>query len=87
MKMKLLTCALLLAIAAGSSGYFLRGLREDSVPILTTQRIAKLEYFLSEKSFSEVENARAVLQALSDRFLMEARVKRLADYIESIQEK
>jgi hypothetical protein len=65
------------AVAVAGLGYPLVAGRWKSPLILARQR-AQLEYFFCPRSFSEVENARTLLEALSKRSLTELRERRYA---------
>lgn len=73
-----LAALLVLALTVGGSGYFLRGLREHEVLALPTS-LPELDLFINEQSFSEVENAKALLEALSKRYVTEVRIRRHLD--------
>ncbi|MBI4661911.1 MAG: hypothetical protein HY735_24075 [Verrucomicrobia bacterium] len=76
MKTKLVICLILLTLAAGGTGYSLRSVRQSTANFMADCQIPGLEYFLTPQTFSEVENAKALLEALSAQFLSESRSKR-----------
>jgi hypothetical protein len=63
---------LALALAAG---YGLRSLQQGRDLTLALQHIPPVEYYVSRESFSEVEQTKANLDALSCRFLTDWRVR------------
>ena len=85
MKTLQLAIAMLLVLTAGGSGYFLRGLHDNPLTMLPTS-LPELDFFISEQSFSEVANAKALLQALSERYISEVRVLRYLDGTQSSSE-
>lgn len=64
---------LLLAVAAGSVGYYLHAFRENSTTSLSVQRVAALDYYVSWESFSEVDEAKALLQAAATQIIQDLR--------------
>jgi hypothetical protein len=64
---------LLLAALAGVSGYYVRAFREQVVTKLYPGAMPGLEYFVRGQSFSELEEAKTLLQASADRFAKEMR--------------
>ncbi len=73
---KLVWVALLFgcAVLAGGSGYLFGRLSPGSLSALTVQQMPPFEVYLSEHSFSEIENAKDKLQALCTEFLTAVRV-------------
>lgn len=59
--------------AAGVAGYGTRALYDPPVYNLKETQTAGLDYFFSPRSFSEVENAKAMLEAVCTRFTTEIR--------------
>jgi hypothetical protein len=72
--MKLKRVALLFLVSAftGWAGYYLGVMREPSATHLRGGAMVPLDYLASAKSFSEVEHARAVLEALATRYMESA---------------
>jgi hypothetical protein len=64
----------LVAIAIGCAGYFLGAIRDRPIHMLSADSAVPLEYYTSAKSFSEIENTRAVLEGLALRYVEQARV-------------
>lgn len=75
-KLRNIALHLTVAIAAASAGYYLNALRPEMTQILKTDKNLSLDYYYTTQSFSEVENAKAQLQALSTQFLLESRGRR-----------
>jgi hypothetical protein len=71
-----LVFAALLALTTGGAGYFIGGQRE--AVFLAKDAIPSLDCFTTQNSFSEIENSKAGLEALSARFRMEVQARRLA---------
>lgn len=70
MNFRQLASLILVAAAAGSGGYFLRSLQTDS-----PSGMSPVENYLCPQSFSEVENTKALLDALAKRYLCEVFVQ------------
>src|SRR5262245_40392851 len=62
--------------AAGLVGYVLGALRQDEQSMMPAGRAPGLEYFFQPRSFSEIENAKALLEAVASQFLSEIRIQR-----------
>ena len=75
MKSQMMFRALVLLAALGSVGAVLRGLAPHGTEASPACDIPRLEYFASAQSFSEVEQARTQLQALSRRHLYVLQVR------------
>ena len=69
---------LLIALVAAVAGYALRSARLDSVGYSAAGQVPVFDYFLKVRSFSEVESARAVLEALASRELYALQLERAA---------
>ncbi|HAB14906.1 MAG TPA: hypothetical protein DCE44_00500 [Verrucomicrobiales bacterium] len=82
---RLASLAASLAVAAGV-GYRWRDLQEKSATALGVAEIAPLESFVGIQSFSEIQNTRAELQGLAQRFRTEARMKYLASLSTSLSQ-
>jgi len=65
--------AIVLAFAAGGFGYYLHAFRENSISSLSGRSIAALDYYVSWESFSEVDEAKALLQASAVQIIQEMR--------------
>ena len=65
--------ALLLAFMAGGFGYYLRAFAERTVSTLATQEIPAVGYFVSTQSFSEIAEAKALLEASAQQIIQELR--------------
>jgi hypothetical protein len=65
-------------LIAGAGGYCLQALHDRPVSALTGSKTAGVDYFLTARSFSEVDNARAFMEALAVRSLQELRTRRIA---------
>jgi hypothetical protein len=72
-----LTISALLAVLALSAVtlYFMRALRQDAWPQMGVSRVIPLDYFLETKSFSEIENTKALLEALAAHSISEMRTR------------
>jgi hypothetical protein len=75
-KLRSIALYLIVAIGAASAGYYLNALRPDMTQILKTDKNLSLDYYYTAQSFSEVENTKAQLQALSTQYLLESRGRR-----------
>src|SRR5689334_17311887 len=74
-KLSLSLGLLLVGLVVGTNfGYHL--VNTEKFPVST---VHNLDYFVSDESFSEVHNAKAVLAGLSRRFLTELRIKGWVD--------
>jgi len=62
----------LLPVVAGWVGYYLGAMREMSVTYMPRGATVALDHLVSAESFSEVEHARAVLDALAVRYVENA---------------
>jgi hypothetical protein len=65
-------------VVAASLGYRARDLGRDSLTTLQASEVPPLDSFVDTQSFSEIQNTRAELQGLAQRFRTEARMKHLA---------
>lgn len=65
-----------LAALAAWGGYILRGWRGDNVSSISNLQIPPLEFYVENRSFSEIENARRQLEAAVRRTLDELRAAR-----------
>lgn len=74
MKTQAVLPTLMLVVTAGSVGIGLRGLAPNPSLSSARQEVPPLDYFASSRSFSEVEQARTHLKALSSRYLYLAQV-------------
>ena len=74
MKSKYVALLVLVSAFTGLVGYCLGLVREVSATHLPKGATVPLDYLISSKSFSEVENARAVLDALALRYVENAQV-------------
>jgi hypothetical protein len=70
--------ALALALVGGVS-YRMGSQRVGALAYLAADKTAPLEYYITEKSFSEVENAKSSLEGLCWRFRTAVRAKRVTD--------
>jgi hypothetical protein len=64
-------------LIAGAGGYCLQALYDRPVSALTATQTPGLDSFMTVRSFSEVENARALLAALATRSLHDLRIRRI----------
>ncbi|MCL4177852.1 MAG: hypothetical protein KJ072_08915 [Verrucomicrobia bacterium] len=76
-----LILTLLLVAVAGCSGYYRGATRERPVSQLTTDSMVALEYLVSEESFSEIERAGAVMDALAIRYAQQAQQIMAQDFL------
>lgn len=72
---------LLVAVVAGLGLGFQLGTRRDLASYLALETVPPLDYYSSQASFSEVENTKASLAGLCQRFRTEVREKRVADHL------
>lgn len=63
-----------LSVIAGGVGYLAGATREHPVSRLPVDATAALEYLVSSDSFSEIAQARSVLDGLANRYLLQARM-------------
>lgn len=75
-KLRTIALHLTVAIIAASAGFYLHALRPEMTKVLKTHNNLSLDYYYTAESFSEVENTKAQLQALSTQFLLESRGRR-----------
>lgn len=61
-------------VVAGCVGYLAGATREPAVSHLPADATVALEYLVSSESFSEIEQARSVLDALANRYVVQARM-------------
>jgi hypothetical protein len=71
----------LVAVAVGCLGYFVGTAEDRSIARLAVDGVVPLEYYASARSFSEIENTRAVLDALAARYVQQARVLLAREYV------
>ena len=72
MRTKHYTLLVLLPVVAGWVGYYLGAMRETSITHMPRGATVALDHLVSAESFSEVEQARAVLDALAVRYVENA---------------
>jgi hypothetical protein len=72
MKLKRVALLFLVAAVTGWIGYYVGVMRESSDTPMPKATTVALDYLVSAKSFSEVEHARAVLDALAMRYAQNA---------------
>jgi hypothetical protein len=72
MKLKRLALLFLVSAVTGWVGYYVGVMRESSATHMPRGATVALDYLASAKSFSEVEHARAVLDALAMRYVEKA---------------
>jgi GNAT superfamily N-acetyltransferase len=72
MKLKRLALLFLVSAVTGWTGYYVGAMREPSAIHMPRGATVGLDYLVAEKSFSEVEHARAVLEALAARYVENA---------------
>jgi hypothetical protein len=60
---------------AGIAGYICGAFRQADYTHLSVQQRVPVDFYLSERSFSEIENARARLEALGSEFLTDVRLR------------
>ncbi len=77
-----LATIVLLSLSAGGGGFYLRGLHEERSLALPTS-LPELDHYIDEQSFCEVSNAKALLHALSTRYLAEVGIRRNLDRFQS----
>ena len=65
MRPRCVTVLVLLPVVAAGVGYYLGATRAQGISRLTAQAAVPLEYLVSAESFSEVDQARASLEALA----------------------
>lgn len=72
MRLKRLALLFLVSAVTGGVGYYIGVMRETSATNMPRGATVPLDYLVSSKSFSEVEDARAVLDALAVRYVENA---------------
>jgi len=72
MKLKHIALLFLFSALTGWTGYYVGVMRESGATYMSRDAMAGLEYHGSAKSFSEVEHARAALDALAARYVEQA---------------
>ena len=72
MKLKLVALLFLVSAVTGCVGYYVGVTRETDVTHTPRDAMAALDYLVSAKSFSEIEHARAALEALAARYAEKA---------------
>lgn len=72
-KMAQIVGAIVLMTGAGAAGYYGRAFHEKPVTSLSRGALPAIEYFVSGQSFSEVEEAKTLLQASVERMIQEIR--------------
>ena len=72
MKLKRVALLFLVSAASGSAGFYVGVMRETSATHLSSGATVALDYLASASSFSEVEHARAALDALALRYVENA---------------
>ncbi len=72
MKSKRVVILFLVAACTGWAGFYAGVMREPGVTRMAGGAGAELDYLVSTESFSEVEHARAVLDALAERYVERA---------------
>ncbi|MCI0540812.1 MAG: hypothetical protein L0Z50_36900 [Verrucomicrobiales bacterium] len=78
LEQSLAICALVaFAPLSGVTGYLVHALRQDSSE-MRVSRVIPLDYFLETKSFSEIENTKALLEALAAHSISEMRTRSAA---------
>lgn len=77
MKTQMVFRSVVLCVGLGSVGFALRGLAPLSTMVSLQRDVPRLEYFASAQSFSEVEQVRAQLEALSRRHLYMLQVRQV----------
>ena len=70
MKIRQIIHLALFSLMAGCGGYYVRMLCAEPTRYVSTKDWASLDYFFSAQSFSEIETARALLDALAARYLV-----------------
>lgn len=80
MKIKQLSCTILLSGLAAVAGYYSGALRQGTALFCAAETKFSLDDFYAPQSFSEVENAKALLTALSEQFVAGIHIERTASY-------
>lgn len=80
--MRRLVLTILLPVVAGCFGYCLGAMRERAIVQLPRNAAVELAQLLSAESFSEVEQTRATLDALADRYAVFAQQLIVEDVLE-----
>lgn len=68
-----LLAAVLLGCVAGGFGYYLRAFGEPTISTLAAREIPSVGYFVSTLTFSEVAEAKALLEASAEQIIQELR--------------
>jgi hypothetical protein len=67
-------------LMAGAAGYCFQAVCDRPVAALTFKDPAGVDYFLTARSFSEVDNTRALMEALAAQSLQELRIRRICTH-------
>lgn len=68
-------CFLAALVVAGVAGYVVRVAQENTISRLEVRHVAGLEFYLSEPSFCEIENAKGTLDGACARVISELRAR------------
>jgi hypothetical protein len=61
-------------VVVGCIAYLAGAMREQAISHLPVDATVALEYLVSSESFSEIEQARAILDALANRYVLQSRM-------------
>ena len=84
MNFRQLACAVMLSGLAASAGYYVGALRQDPSSYVLRQAQLSVDDFYAPQSFSEVENTKALLSALSRQFITGIYAERTANNTEVV---
>ena len=84
MNIRQLSCGILVSSLAAIAGYYSGALRQDTASFLSVQAKLAVDDLYAPQSFSEVENAKALLAALSEEFLGGINAQRATNYAKAV---
>jgi len=84
MNIRQLTCAILFSCLAAVVGYYAGALREDTARFASPGTKFSVDDLYRPQSFSEVENAKALVRALSEQFATGIQAERAANYAKAL---
>ncbi len=84
MNLNQIGCTLLFSCVAAITGYYSGALRQDSSSFLSPEALLSVDDLFSPQSFSEVENAKALLTALSEQFVAGIYTERVANHAKAV---
>jgi hypothetical protein len=84
MNIRQLACAFLFSCLAAGVGYYAGALRQDTARFTSPGTKFSVDDLYRPQSFSEVENAKALMSALSEQFVTGIQAERVANYANAV---